>query len=207
MVRLSWFTPFARFTPVASALFFSLAACTPVGERTQLSVGYYSIAGSTFDELDQQISLHGPTVNKVGRALAATNVRMLPDFQFKTVGGKCTVASARVDVQAHVTLPRLTNPERVKRELSKVWNNLEQYARLHESVHVAIADSYALKAEKAVTALPPQPDCQTLRGNAVLAFRKLMAEHEREQIQFDEDEKDRIAELVARSRNLHAQTQ
>lgn len=184
-----------------------LAACTPVGERTQLSVGYYSIAGSTFDELDEQISLHGPTVNRVGRALAATNVRMLPDFQFKTAGDKCVVASARVDVQAHVTLPRLANPERMKRDLSKVWNNLEQYARLHESIHVAIADSYALKAEKLVMALPPQADCQTLRGNAVLAFRKLMNEHEREQIQFDEDEKDRITTLVARSRHLQASAQ
>ncbi|MEC9343834.1 MAG: DUF922 domain-containing protein, partial [Pseudomonadota bacterium] len=175
--------------------------CTPVGERTQLSVGYYSIAGETFEELDQQIALHGPTVSHVGRALAATNVRMLPDFRFAYSGGQCMVTGARVDVAAHVTLPRHASPASMRRELSKAWNNLEQYARLHESVHVAIADSYALKAEQAVSALPPEPDCQTLRANAVLVFRRLMAEHESEQIRFDEDEKERIAALVRRSRN------
>ncbi|MCG6859249.1 MAG: DUF922 domain-containing protein [Salaquimonas sp.] len=190
-----------------SLLALTATACTEVGERTQLSVGYYSIAGRTFDELDQQVELHGPTVSPTGRALAATNIRMLPDLQFTFANGQCSVASARVDVQAHVTLPRLANPERVKRALSKAWDNLEQYATLHESVHVAIADSYALKAEKAIDALPPEKDCQTLRGNAVLAFRKLMAEHEREQIQFDEDEKERIAEIVARSRHEVASAQ
>ena len=183
------------------------AACTPVGERTQLSVGYYSIAGSTFEELDQQIALHGPSVSRSGRALAATNIRMLPEFNFVFANGACKVGSARVDVQAHVTLPRLATPERIKQGLSRTWNNLEQYARLHESVHVAIADSYALKAEKTVSALPPEKDCQTLRGNAILAFRKLMAEHEREQIQFDGDEKERIASIILHSRHTLASAQ
>ena len=194
----------ARNAPALVALVLIAAACTPVGERTQLSVGYYSISGKNFDDLDQQIALHGPNVGKVGRALAATNVRMIPDFRFAISNGACRVESARVDVNAHVVLPRLANPKHLKQELSKAWDNLEQYARLHESVHVAIADTYALKAEEAVRALPPERDCETLRGNAVLAFRKLMAEHEREQIQFDEDEKVRIARFFTRPRHSEA---
>ena len=188
-------------------LAFVPAACTEVGERTQLSVGYYSVFGRTFEELDQQIALHGPNVGHVGKALAATNIHMVPDFRFVSHGGKCHVASAHVAVQAHVTLPRLANPERVKRALSRAWDNLQQYARLHESVHVAIADSYALKAEKLISSLPAQDDCATLHANAVAAFHKLMNEHEREQLQFDEDEKERIAAIVERTRNGHAEAQ
>lgn len=182
------------------------AACTPVGERTQLSVGYYSIYGKTFTELDQQIALHGPMVSGVGKALAATNVRMMPEFEFAIKEGQCEVKRAHVAVNAHVTLPRLANPEQLKRSLSKAWNNLEQYARLHESVHVAIADSYALRAEQLVMSLPPERSCDTLRANASLVFRKLMTEHEHEQIQFDDDEKERISRLINHTRNDQMQT-
>lgn len=187
-----------RFAMLLAAL--SASACTAVGERTQLSVGYYSIYGRTFSELDQQVALHGPVVAGVGKALAATNVRMVPDFEFAFDGDKCTVTSAHVAVKAHVTLPLLANPEEIRRDLSKAWNNLEQYARLHESVHVAIADRHALRAEKIISSLPPESDCRTLRGNAMLTFRKLMTEHEHEQIQFDEDERERISMLVSVTR-------
>lgn len=177
-----------------------LVACTSVGERTQLSVGYYSIRGNSFAELDQQIALHGPTVSGVGRALAATNVRMLPDFRFASDGGACRVSHARVSVKAHVTLPRLDSQQKLRQELSRAWTNLEQYARLHEAVHVAIADGYAVKAEEQVMAQQPQPDCSTLRDNTVVLFRRLMADHERDQLRFDEQEQRRIAALVALTR-------
>jgi predicted secreted Zn-dependent protease len=174
-----------------------LASCTSVGERTNLSVGYYSIQGESFAELDQQIALHGPLVAGVGKALAATNVQMIPDFHFSFSQGACRPESAHVRVKAHVTLPKLASPDKLRRELSGAWDNLEQYARLHEAVHVAIADRYAIKAEKAILALPPEKECSTLRSNAAVTFRRLMAEHERDQLQFDEDEKSRIAQIVS----------
>ncbi|MCU0790752.1 MAG: DUF922 domain-containing Zn-dependent protease, partial [Nitratireductor sp.] len=179
---------------------FLLLSCTAVGERTQLSVAYYSIAGSTFDEFDQQIALHGPNVLGVGRALAATNVRMIPDFRFQQKGDYCHVSSARVSVQAHVTLPKLTTQQKLREELASAWDSLEHYARLHESVHVAIADGHALKAEVAVMALEPQRDCEAMRTKALATFRALMADHQRDQLQFDREERGRIAALVQRTR-------
>ena len=179
-----------------------LAACSTVGERTSLSVGYYTIGGETFEDIDQQIALHGPAVLGVGRALAATTVRMSPDFRFGFDGGACRVTHARVSVNAHVTLPKLTSQQRLRQELSRAWESLEQYARLHESVHVAIADTHALRAERAILALPPEPSCDRLRGSASLMFRQMMVEHEREQLQFDEDEKGRIAAMVNRTRAI-----
>ncbi len=177
-----------------------LGACTPVGERTQLSVAYYSISGESFDELDQQIALHGPTIKGIGRALAATNVRMVPDFRFQQSGATCKVTSARVSVKAHVTLPRLASQESLRAELASAWGNLERYAVLHEWVHVAIADSHAVAAEKAILALPLEADCASLRQSAIAQFRVLMAVHEGDQLEFDLEERGRIAALVQRSR-------
>lgn len=185
-----------------------LAGCSAVGERTSLSVGYYSIHGETFEDIDQQIALHGPSVLGVGKALAATTVRMSPEFNVGWSDGACRMAGARVNVQAHVTLPKLTSQQRLRSELAKAWDNLEQYARLHESVHVAIADKHAVKAEKAVMALAPEPSCESLRANAALLFRQLMVEHEAEQLRFDAEERLRIAGLVNRTKSMEAaQTQ
>lgn len=189
-----------RIAPLALAVTALLVACTPVGERTQLSVAYYSIEGNSFSELDQQIALHGPTVAGVGRALAATNVRMLPDFRFESNGSHCRVSHAHVSVKAHVTLPRLASRQRLKRELSQAWSSLAEYARLHEAVHVAIADNYAVRAEEEARALAPEPTCRLLRDKAVLMFRRLMADHERDQLRFDEEEQGRIAGLVRLTR-------
>lgn len=189
--------PFRRFVLMVP---FLLAACTTVGDRTQLSVGYYSIEGDSFAELDQQIALHGPSVSGVGKALAATNVRMIPDFRFAFSNGACRVEAARMSVKAHVTLPKLLDRRKLRSEVSRAWDNLEQYARLHEAVHVSIADSYAVKVEKAVRQLPPQQSCDTLRANAILVFRRFMAEHERDQLKFDEEERGRIMALVNKTR-------
>ncbi len=178
----------------------ALAACTPTGERTQLSVGYYSIIGTDFDELDRQIELHGPQVSGAGKAIAATNIRMTPDFRFERTGSGCVVKSARVTVNAHVTLPRLGSQERLKRGLSSAWASLEEYTRLHEAVHVEIADAHAVKAELAVRSLPPAADCTVLKIQIEETFNRIMAEHEAEQAGFDRDERSRIMALVRKAR-------
>lgn len=194
--------PYRAFvTALAGVL---LAACSAVGERTSLSVGYYSIQGESFEDIDQQIALHGPSVMGVGKALAATTVRMSPEFNVGWSDGACRMTSARVSVQAHVTLPKLTSQQRLRTELAKAWDNLEQYARLHESVHVAIADKHAVKAEKAVMALPPEASCDAMRTNAAMLFRQLMVEHEADQLKFDAEERLRIAGLVNRTKAMEA---
>lgn len=185
---------------ILAILASALSACSASGERTSVSVGYYAIKGDSFEALDQQIGLHGPNVEGAGRALAATTVRMIPNFRFGYESGACRVLEARVTVNAHVLLPKLASPEALKQALSRAWDNLEQYARLHESVHVSIADRHAAQAEKAILALPPEADCSSLRANAAQAFRREMAEHQRDQLQFDEDERGRIADLMRRTR-------
>jgi len=60
-----------KYLAIGSAMF--LAACTSVGERTLVSVGYYTVTGETFSEVDKQIKIHGPEVTGVGKALASTD--------------------------------------------------------------------------------------------------------------------------------------
>lgn len=184
------------------ALLSSLVGCTAVGERTRLSVGYYDIKGNSFSELDQQILLHGPTVEGVGKALAATKIKMVPDIRFSQKGGKCFLTKTRVNVQARVTLPRLANQRQLKKSLQRAWRNLEEYARLHEAVHVAIADHHALEIEKSLAAMVPAKDCDTLKSNARSLAAKMLEKHELEQLKFDANEKKRIKSLTGEKTRL-----
>ncbi|MEM9278176.1 MAG: DUF922 domain-containing protein [Pseudomonadota bacterium] len=178
-----------------------LAACTAVGERTVVSVGYYTVSGDTFGELDKEIKLHGPNVTGVGKALASTDLRMVPNIRYERLNGKCEVSKARINVKARVTLPRHSNESKLKADLAQAWNNLEEYARVHEAVHLAIADRYALIMEDAISALQPQDNCSRMREDVQIVFSRLFEQHHAEQLQFDADEKIRIRKLTAQARN------
>lgn len=183
-----------KYAAIGSAIF--LAACTSVGERTLVSVAYYTVNGETFSEVDKQIKIHGPEVTGVGKALASTDLQMLPSIKYELADGGCKVSNARINVKARVTLPRHANVNTLKAELAKAWNSLEEYARVHEAVHLAIADRYAIAMEKAINSLPPAQDCVSMREDVQVVFSDLFEKHHADQLQFDADEKERIRGLV-----------
>ncbi|MBO6815547.1 MAG: DUF922 domain-containing protein [Rhizobiaceae bacterium] len=181
-----------------------IAGCTSVGERTLVSVDYYTISGQTFSEVDKQISIHGPEVTGVGKALASTGLQMLRRVRYSLVPNGCAVSSARINVKARVTLPRHKNAKKLKNELAVAWNSLEEYARVHEAVHLAIADQYALRMEREISGLPVEENCVEMRESVRKRFDKLYEEHYQEQLAFDESEKERIRKIASQSRRPSA---
>jgi predicted secreted Zn-dependent protease len=178
---------------LATLAITALAGCTSTSQRTNVSVDYYNVKGTSFEQLDKQIALHGPNVKGVGKAVASASIRMLPDIRFRTIGGKCRVAYSRINVKANLTLPRLSDRNKAAKELRPAFSNIENYAKLHEAVHVKIADTYAAKAEKAIKALPPENTCERLQSKAVSTFEAIMVEHRKAQLKFDADEQKRFA--------------
>lgn len=183
-------------TMLAPLAFIALGGCTSTGisQRTNVSVGYYEVKGTSFEQLDEQIALHGPNVEGVGKAVASTRIKMRPDIRFQLKGDKCYVTRSRINVSADVTLPRLRDRKKAAKELRPAFSNIEEYARLHEQVHVNIADRYAAKAEKAIGNLPPEKDCAQLQAKSISVFDAIMKEHRAKQLKFDEDEKRRFAQ-------------
>lgn len=182
-----------------------LSACTAFGERTLVSVGYYTVSGDTFSELDQEIKLHGPNVLGVGDALASTDLRMIPDIRYARTFNGCEIEKARIRVNARVTLPRHSNERRLKAELANAWTNLSEYARIHEAVHLAIADRYALKIEGAIGNLNARADCDALKLDVESEFSRLFEEHHNEQLAFDSSEKLRIRKIIAEAKAQRSQ--
>ncbi|MCB1438318.1 MAG: DUF922 domain-containing protein [Nitratireductor sp.] len=175
-----------------------LSACTTSGQRTSIKVGFYDVKGESFEELDRQISLHGPRVEGVGKAIAATGIRMIPEIRTRISNGECNVASIRVRVKADVTLPRRRGSKSGNADVNRAFNNLQEYAKLHEAVHVTIADRYAAEAEKRISQLPARKTCGQLYKDIGAAFGEVMDEHRKAQLDFDLQENKRIAALAAK---------
>ena len=183
--------PFRRFATLATAL--GLAACTSV-PGSGVSVDYYNVRGTTAQQIDNEIRRLGPND---GHALAVARIRMIPDVSYDRSGGRCSFERARVGVNAAVTLPRFLDRNRTDPQLKQAIDNLDEYARFHEAVHVAIANEYADRIAAALGQLPAQPTCDALDSQAAAVSRALLKQHDGAQKKFDRDEQRRLAALTS----------
>lgn len=177
----------------AAALAFGLAACSAV-PGSGVSVDYYNVRGTTARQIDNEIRRFGPND---GHALAVARIRMIPDVAYDRSGGRCRFSRARVGVNAAVTLPRFIDRNRTDAQLKRAIDNLDEYARFHEAVHVAIANEYADRIGTALRDLPAQASCETLDSQAAAVSRALLKQHDGAQKKFDRDEQRRLAALTS----------
>ena len=172
----------------------ALAACTAV-PGSGVSVDYYNVRGTTARQIDDEIRRRGPNS---GHALAVARIRMIPDVEYDRRGdGSCRYKRARVGVNAAVTLPRFIDRNRAEPGLRQAIDNLDEYARFHEAVHVAIAEEYARRIGSQLSALPAATSCETLDSGAAALSKALLNEHDAAQKKFDADEQRRLAALAS----------
>ena len=179
--------------PFASVfLTIGLAGCTAV-PGSGVSVDYYNVKGTTASQIDQQIRQFGPNN---GHALAVARIRMIPDVAYNLrPDGSCNYSRARIGVNAAVTLPRFIDRGRTEPRLRQAIDNLDEYARFHEAVHVAIAEAYADRISNELRRLPVAASCDALDERAAALSRGLLREHDATQRKFDRDEQARLARL------------
>ena len=186
---------------LATNMALSLAAALLVGCQTsadnKVSIDYYQISGNSTAALDAQIKSKGPKVGGDRHAIAVARIRMIPDIKYASNKGSCAIQSADVAVNARVTLPEWKGRAQASPELGAVWDNIDRYARIHESVHVSIAFNYAKQMKDALEKLPARRNCEILRRESKNLIGRLLRLHDASQRKFDSDEQSRIL----RSRN------
>ena len=177
----------------ALALPLLIAGCTAV-PGSGVTVDYYNVRGTTARQIDGEIRRRGPNS---GHALAVARIRMIPDVTYdRAADGTCRYKQARVGVNAAVTLPRFVDRNRTSADLKRAIDNLDEYARFHEAVHVAIAEEFARRIGDQLRALPKFPSCEALDTRAAAISRGLLADHDATQRKFDADEQRRLAALA-----------
>ncbi len=167
-------------------------------QQSQVSVHYYKISGTTTADLDSEIKLKGPKINGGLHAVAVARIKMYPKVTYEKIDKGCRIDSAKVTVDAHVTLPKWTGRDSASPTLGRAWDNIDRYTRLHEATHVNMAFNYAKKIEDSVLALPTMKKCDTLRARTKSIVERYLREHDVAQRKYDEEEQKRFADLAKR---------
>lgn len=171
----------------------ALTAC--VSTASQVSTSFYSVSGTTAEQIDRDIRRNGP-LNGHALAVAAISFEPVSVLQDSTATS-CRFATAKFRVNAAITLPRWTDKSKSNdRDLKRAWGNLSRYARDHEQVHVRIAESFARQLGKDIEALPPQENCEKLDRLAKRVAERNAAAHDRAQKEFDAAEQRRLRALL-----------
>lgn len=184
--------PIALFT-----LTVLLAGC--VNTASTVTTNYYSVSGTTSEELDRELRSKGPME---GHALAVAAISFAPvSVQQQITDRGCVFTEAKFKVNAEITLPRWRERgQSSDRQLRRSWDALAAYARAHEQVHVEIAEDYARRLGRQIEALDPEPSCEALDRAAAAVVRKLGRAHDAEQRAFDAAEQLRLAQLLRHGR-------
>ena len=150
------------------------------------SYSYFSIGGTTMQDLQQELVARGPMVQSSGqRHAGATQMRFVDKVRFSQAGGKCRISSASVTVKARIILPRWTRRGSGSDETRLIWDTLSADIKRHEENHVSIARRHAREMELALLAMPPQRDCAAVTVKGREAMAQQMKRHDAEQARFD----------------------
>jgi len=150
------------------------------------SYSYFSVGGTTLDEIEAQLSKNGPHVKSTGsRHPGATRMAFTTRLGFAEQPRACRIVSAVVTVKAHVILPRWTRPRKADAGVRLLWDTLSADIKRHEESHIVIARSHARELEQALLAIGRQKDCQAAKTRAKAISDKILAKHDRAQLEFD----------------------
>ena len=153
------------------------------------STTYFSVGGKTADDLDRELVRSGPVSRVTGkRHPGATQIKFTGAATFVEKKGRCYIGGAKVKLITKVMLPRWKNRAGATKIMGLIWDTMSSDIKRHELRHVEIARNNAKKLEKEILALGPLSNCDRLKGLVSKISQKAMAEHDREQRQFDRSE-------------------
>lgn len=147
---------------------------------------YFSINGRTMEEIEKQLSSRGPQVQSTGRRHpGATQMEFTSRVGYAEVPGGCRIVNPKVTVKAKMILPRLTQRARTDKDTRLIWDTLSADIKRHEESHVSIAKNHARELEQALAAMGKRKTCQVAQADAKAISEKILAKHDRAQVEFD----------------------
>jgi predicted secreted Zn-dependent protease len=173
-----------------SLLILSLLLCAmPPAQGASLSksYSYFSIGGSTLDEIESQLLKRGPQLKNSGkRHPGATRMEFTTRLGYaEDKNGSCQIIKANVTVKARMILPRWRRSKNAEQDVRLIWDTLSSDIKRHEESHVIIAKNHAREMEEALKGLYREKNCQVLAAKAKATTTKLLEKHDRAQVEFD----------------------
>lgn len=151
---------------VALAALFAASAGAAEFEAPKINdtIEYRDISGNNQDALAAALRQVGSSNQNGDRFAASTRWQLRWNFRVEQhPGASCGLASAKTELDIHMTLPRWMPPKKASPVLVKRWNTFADALRKHEDGHRDIAIEAARVVTDRVGAVPSENDCATLK--------------------------------------------
>ena len=190
-----------------AASLLCLAAPPASAESLTKTYSYFSVGGTTLDELEDQLNRRGPKVKSTGRRHpGATQMQFNTRLGYTEKRGYCHVTEANVTVKAKVILPRWRQRGRADQDVRLIWDTLSDDIKRHEEHHVDIARKHARQIERKLVRLGRQKSCAIAAEKAKATADRLLEKHDKAQAKFDRTEsanfEKRLLKLMQRRINM-----
>jgi predicted secreted Zn-dependent protease len=171
---------------LACALMLALTALPAGAANLVKTYSYFAIGGRTLDDIETQLSKHGPQVKSTGsRHPGATQMAFTTRIGYAEKPGSCHIADAIVTVKVKVILPEWRPSRKADADVKLFWDTLSADIKRHEERHVEIAKNHAKQLEDALKASYPQKTCAEAKAKAAEITSAELARHDQDQVRFD----------------------
>ena len=187
--------------PLLGFLLFSAIAAPAAAETViSKSISYFTITGSTAEELDAALNRHGPLGKSTGtRHPGITRIKFGGAVTYLEQDGRCSVSAAKVTLSTQLVLPRWKYRKKASKQLSMIWDTLAADIKRHEERHAEIARSHARDMEQRFLAVRSNRSCAVVQAAVAAASQAAIEDHNRDQARFDRNE---AASFETRMRRL-----
>ncbi len=169
-----------------AASLIASTALPAASESVSKSYSYFSVGGTTLDELESELNKRGPKVKSTGqRHPGATRMQFNTRLGYLEKDGSCRVTEASVTVKAKVILPQWRQRARADSDARLVWDALSSDIKRHEEQHVSIARDYARQLERKLMRIGRQKDCKVAAQKAKTIADRTLDAHDKAQAKFD----------------------
>lgn len=176
-------------TLVPAAILIVLLVMPVQAATLSKTYSYFTIGGTTLDEIEQELQKRGPKVRSTGsRHPGATRMEFKTRIGYGEKNGRCSVVEARVTVKADMILPRWNRRGRADGDTRLIWDTLAADIKRHEESHVVIARNHAREMEEALKRIRRERNCDRAQQKAKQTTAAILEKHDREQARFDKIE-------------------
>jgi predicted secreted Zn-dependent protease len=174
----------------AARLAALLSVCASAAELEAPAVNdtleYRDIAGTTKNALIDALRQIGESNANGDKFAASTRWQLRWNFRVEQQpGASCRLASAKTELDIHMTLPRWMPPKNASPVLVKRWNTFADALRKHEDGHRDIAIEAARVVTDRVAKVQPEKDCATLKQRLQRVADETLREYRDKESSYD----------------------
>ncbi|MET0171076.1 MAG: DUF922 domain-containing protein [Agrobacterium vaccinii] len=171
---------------LSGVMFLSVPQFASAESVISKSFSYFKVGGKTAEDLDRELSRHGPMTKSTGaRHPGATEIKFGGEITYVEKGELCAVGTVKVTLHTKILLPQWTNRRRTTANLALIWDTLSADIKRHEERHAEISRGYARSLDKQLQSLRPQKTCEQMQALVTRTTQSVMDEHDKDQLRFD----------------------